>query len=182
MNVIVPLAEGFEEIEAVTIIDVLRRAGANVTTIYLTINPVTGSHGIPIMADKAIEAVAASDFDCIALPGGMPGSKNLRDDKRIIELVRDFNEKNKIIGAVCAAPIVLAKAGILSGKKATCFPGHESELAGALIVSVPVVRDERIITGKGPGCALPFSIELVEALYGREIASKLRDTMQIYWM
>ena len=182
MNAVVPLAEGFEEIEAVTIIDVLRRAGAKVTTVYLEQNPITGSHGISILADKNIEGITASDFDCIALPGGMPGSKNLKEDKRVIELIRELNEKGKIIAAVCAAPIVLGQTGILVGKQATCFPGYESYLTGASIVPAPVVRDGRIITGKGPGCALPFSIELIEAIYGKEAAANLKDTMQIYWM
>jgi 4-methyl-5(b-hydroxyethyl)-thiazole monophosphate biosynthesis len=182
MRVIVPLAEGFEEIEAVTIIDVLRRAGIEVTTVYLKKNPITGSHAITILADKNIDEISAAEFDCIALPGGMPGSENLKEDSRVIALIRELNSKNKIIAAVCAAPIVLSHAGILAGKRATCFPGYESYLTGVTISPGPVVRDGKVITGKGPGCALPFALELVEAFSGKEAVAKLRDTMQIYGM
>ena len=182
MRVVVPLAEGFEEIEAVTIIDVLRRAGIEVTTVYLKKNPITGSHAIPLLADKNIDEISAAEFDCIALPGGMPGSGNLKEDSRVIALIRELNSKNKIIAAVCAAPIVLSDAGTLAGKRATCFPGYESYLTGVTISPDPVVRDDKIITGKGPGCALPFALELVEAFSGKAAAVKLRDTMQMYGM
>jgi 4-methyl-5(b-hydroxyethyl)-thiazole monophosphate biosynthesis len=182
MHAIVPLAEGLEEIEAVTIIDVLRRAEIKVTSVYLQKNPVTGSHGIKLFADKGINEVAASDFDCIALPGGMPGSAMLRDDKRVIALVQELNARDKIVAAVCAAPIVLGRAGVLTGKRASCFPGNESLLAGAVIVSDPVVTDGKIITGRGPGCALPFALAVVEIMSGKDTAAGLRDRMQVYWM
>jgi 4-methyl-5(b-hydroxyethyl)-thiazole monophosphate biosynthesis len=182
MHAIVPLAEGVEEIEAVTIIDVLRRAEIKVTSVCLGKNPVTGSHGIKLFADKGIDDVAASEFDCIALPGGMPGSAMLRDDTRVIAMVRELSSRDKIVAAVCAAPIVLGRAGVLAGKRASCFPGNESLLAGAVIVPDPVVMDGKIITGRGPGCALPFALAVVELMSGKETAAGLKERMQVYWM
>jgi protein deglycase len=182
MKAVVPLAEGFEEIEAVTIIDVLRRAGVEVTAVYLDKNQVTGSHSITVLADKHIEEIQPSDYDCIALPGGMPGSRNLKNDPRVISLVKRFFADGKLTAAVCAAPLVLGHAGVLQGKRATCFPGFESQMTGAVPVAEPVIRDGTIITGTGPGCALPFALELVSALIGKDAAERLRDTMQVYWM
>jgi 4-methyl-5(b-hydroxyethyl)-thiazole monophosphate biosynthesis len=182
MRVIVPLAEGFEEIEAITIVDMLRRAEIQVTIAYLKKNPVTGSHSITVTADKNIDDVRASDFDCIVLPGGMPGSQNLKEDERIIGLVREFSAAGKITAALCAAPQVLGHAGVLKGKQATCFPGFESQMTGAEHIPEPVVRDGNIITGKGPGCAIPFALELVASLAGKEKADRLKESMQVYWM
>lgn len=182
MRVIVPLAEGFEEIEGVTIIDVLRRAGIGVDTAFLEKNRVTGSHSITVTADKDIDEVRAADYDCIALPGGMPGSANLRDDRRVIALVKELAGAGRLTAALCAAPIVLGSAGVLTGKRATCFPGFEGQMTGAVHVPDPVVRDGNIITGRGPGCAIPFALELTAALAGRDAAASLKDTMQVYWM
>ncbi len=182
MSVIVPLAEGFEEIEAVTIIDVLRRAGIGVTSVYLKKNPVIGSHAIAVTADKSIDGIRSSDFDCIVLPGGMPGSSNLKEDSRVLGLVREFAGSGKITAALCAAPLVLGHAGVLAGKRATCFPGFEEQMTGAVAVPDPVVRDGLVITGKGPGCALPFALELVAVLAGAEEARGLSESMQVYWM
>jgi 4-methyl-5(b-hydroxyethyl)-thiazole monophosphate biosynthesis len=182
MRVIVPLAEGFEEIEAVTIIDVLRRAEIQVTVAYLKKNLVTGSHSITVTADKNIDDIHASDFDAIVLPGGMPGSSNLNEDERIIGLVREFSAAGKITAALCAAPMVLGHAGVLEGKQATCFPGFESRMTGAEHIPEPVVRDGNIITGRGPGCAIPFALELVASLAGEEKAVRLKESMQVYWM
>lgn len=182
MNVLVPLADGFEEIEAVTIIDVLRRAGVQVTSLYLKKNQVTGSHGITLAADKNIDDIRASDYDCIVLPGGMPGSSNLKEDPRVISLVKEVYQAGKVTAALCAAPMVLGHAGVLNGKRATCFPGFEDHMTGATALPDPVVKDGSIITGKGPGCALPFALELVAALAGREKADSLKENMQVYWM
>ncbi len=182
MKAVVPLAEGFEEIEAVTIIDVLRRAGIAVTAAALKKNPVTGSHAIAITADKNIDDIKASDFDCIVLPGGMPGSNNLKEDPRVIALLRDFSGAGKITAALCAAPLVLGHAGVLRGKRATCYPGFEDQMTGATPLSDPVVRDGAVITGRGPGCAIPFALELVTALAGTDTAQSLKENMQVYWM
>lgn len=182
MRAIVPLAEGFEEIEAVTVIDVLRRTGVEVTAVFLKKNPVTGSHGISVTADKNIDGISPSDYDCVVLPGGMPGSANLKDDPRVIDLVRALSAEKKIVAALCAAPLVLGHAGVLKGKRATCYPGFESQMTGATPVPDPVVRDGTYITGRGPGCAIPFALELVSVLAGREAAERLRESMQVYWM
>jgi len=182
MDVIVPLAEGFEEIEAVTIIDVLRRAGVRVTAVYLKKNPVTGSHDITVTADKNIDDIRASDFDCMVLPGGMPGSSNLKEDPRVISLIKEISGSGKITAALCAAPLVLGHAGVLRGRKATCYPGFEAQMTGATPLPDPVVRDGTVITGKGPGCAIPFALELVAALAGRDAAESLKENMQVYWM
>jgi 4-methyl-5(b-hydroxyethyl)-thiazole monophosphate biosynthesis len=182
MHVIVPLAEGFEEIEAVTIIDVLRRAEVQVTAAFLKKNPVMGSHAISVTADKNIDDIRMSDIDGIVLPGGMPGSSNLKVDKRIISLVRELSGAGKITAALCAAPLVLGYAGILKGKRATCFPGFEDQMTGALHVPDPVVRDGNIITGRGPGCAIPFALELVAVIAGKEKAANLKESMQVFWM
>ncbi len=182
MRVIVPLAEGFEEIEAVTIIDVLRRAGARVTTVHLKANPVTGSHSIRITADASIDGAAAGDYDCIALPGGMPGSENLKNDSRVVGLVREMAKAGKVTAALCAAPMVLGAAGVLQGKRATCYPGFEDYMTGARPVADPVVRDGGIITARGPGCAIPFALELVSALATGDAAENLKESMQVYWM
>lgn len=182
MSVIVPLADGFEEIEAVTVIDVLRRAGIGVTSVFLRKNPVIGSHAIAVTADKSIDDIQLSEFDCIVLPGGMPGSSNLKEDARVIGIIREFAGSGKITAALCAAPLVLGHAGVLAGKRATCFPGFEDQMTGAIAVADPVVRDGRVITGKGPGCAIPFALELVAVLAGAGEARNLSESMQVYWM
>ena len=182
MSVIVPLAEGFEEIEGVTIIDVLRRAGIAVTSVFLKKNPVIGSHAIAVTADKSIDDIRSSDFDSIALPGGMPGSSNLKEDARVVGMVKDFAGSERITAALCAAPLVLGHAGVLAGRRATCFPGFEEQMTGAIAVPDPVVRDGNIITGKGPGCAIPFALELVAAMAGTNVARGLAESMQVYWM
>lgn len=182
MKIIVPLADGFEEIEAVTIMDVLRRAGISVTSVFLRENPVIGSHNIPVTADKNINGISAADYDSIVLPGGMPGSSNLKEDGRVIALIRDIHSRGRYIAALCAAPLVLGHAGVLKGIRATCYPGFEPQMTGAIPVPEPVVRDGQVITGKGPGCAIPFALALVEAFAGKEKAENLRENMQVYWM
>ncbi len=182
MKVLVLMADGLEEIEAITIIDVLRRAGVDVTTAATGENPVMGSHKIAIQADTGLDEVRESDFDAVILPGGMPGSANLRDSDRVISLIKTFNDDNKYVGAICAAPIALGRAGLVNGKKATCFPGFEKELAGAEYVPEPVMQDGRIITGKGPGCAIPFALKLVENFVSPEKSREIKEAMQVYWM
>lgn len=182
MRIIVPLATGFEEIEAVTIIDVLRRAGIEIISLFLDVNPVEGAHGISIVADSHIDNVKGPDVSGIVLPGGMPGSDNLKNDYRIIEHINHVHTKGGIVAAVCAAPLVLGHAGILWGKKATCFPGFEHFLRGAEIIDLPVVTDDNIITGRGPGCALPFALEIVNRIASIDMARSLKDSMQVYWM
>lgn len=175
MRVLVPLAEGFEEIEAVTIVDVLRRASIDVVTAALAASPVRGSHGISLGADTLLDEVRGDEFDAIVLPGGMPGSRTLCDDGRVLDIVREASRKNKLVAAVCAAPIALEAAGVLAGKRATSYPGNE--LPSARYVEERVVVDEKLVTSRGPGTALEFALVLVEKLAGAEAADKLRSGM-----
>lgn len=165
-RVLVPLAEGFEELEAVTIIDILRRAGVEVVVASLAGSPVTGSHGIRISADTPLGALAEQDFDMIALPGGMPGADHLKKDARIGDLVRRLHEAGRPVAAICAAPMVLAAAGVLDGRRATSYPGFLADASEATVVGEPVVVDGSVITSRGPGTALDFALALVEALAG----------------
>ncbi len=181
MKIIVPLAEGFEEIEAVTIVDVLRRAEIEVITAFLDKNPVIGSHDIQVMADKNINDIEFNDLDGIILPGGMPGSENLKNSKTIIELIKKAYANNKLISAICAAPMVLGHAGILQEKNATCFPGFEVELKGAKHVKKPIVTDGNIITGSAAGSAFQFALEIVNRLKGKDIMMTLKEKMQVHW-
>jgi 4-methyl-5(b-hydroxyethyl)-thiazole monophosphate biosynthesis len=177
MRALVLLADGFEEIEAVTIIDVLRRAGVAVVTAALTSRSVRGSHAITLEADASLDAVSNEDFDAVVLPGGMPGSKHLRDDARVRALVRRAAESGKLVGAICAAPIVLEAAGLLAGKRATAYPG--SELPSARYVEASVVTDGALVTSRGVGTALEFALALVERLAGAETAARLRAAMLV---
>jgi 4-methyl-5(b-hydroxyethyl)-thiazole monophosphate biosynthesis len=176
-RVLVPLAEGFEELEAVTIIDILRRAGIDVVVASLASSPVTGSHGIRLNADTPLAALAEQEFDMIALPGGMPGADHLRKDPRIAEIVRHLHGKGLPVAAICAAPMVLAAAGVLDGRRATSYPGFLEDAGQATVVGDAVVVDRGVITSRGPGTALDFALTLVETLAGaetrREIESRL---------
>jgi 4-methyl-5(b-hydroxyethyl)-thiazole monophosphate biosynthesis len=175
MRALVPLAEGFEEIEAVTIVDVLRRASVEVVVAALAASPVRGSHGIFVSADALLDDVLGEEFDAIVLPGGMPGSRTLRDDARVLGIVRDANAKKKLVAAVCAAPIVLEAAGVLAGRRATSYPGNE--LPSARAVEERVVVDGHLVTSRGPGTALEFALTLVQKLAGAEVADKLESGM-----
>ncbi len=177
-RVLVPLAPGFEELEAVTIVDILRRAGAEVVVAALAETPVVGSHGIALAADAPLDRVADQEFDLIALPGGMPGAAHLCDDARIGRIVRRQHEAGRPIAAICAAPMVLAAAGLLEGRRATSFPGYLADTAHAELLDAPVVEDGGIITSRGPGTALDFALALVERLLGsarrHEVESRLQ--------
>jgi protein deglycase len=182
MKIIVPLAEGFEEIEAVTIIDVLRRAGCDVTSAYVGKNPVRGAHGIAVTADADIQVLKESDFGCIVLPGGMPGSENLKKSGKVVSFIQYLLAKGGYTCAICAAPMVLGHAGALRGRKATCFPGFEPHMTGAVPTGNPVEVDGRVITGKGPGCAIPFALEIARELAGEGKKAELAEAMQVYWL
>ena len=175
MRVLVPLAEGFEEIEAITIIDVLRRASIDVVTAALGELVVRGSHGIAVAADARLDDVGSGNFDAVVLPGGMPGSRHLRDDERVLGIVRRLARENKLVAAICAAPIALEAAGVLAGKRATSYPGNE--LPSARYAEERVVTDGSLVTSRGPGTALEFALTLVERLSGPEAAQKLRAGM-----
>jgi 4-methyl-5(b-hydroxyethyl)-thiazole monophosphate biosynthesis len=168
-RVLIPLAEGFEELEAVTVIDLLRRAGIEVVTAGLAPGPVRASRGTVIHPDTTLDAALAEDYDMVVLPGGMPGAKHLNEDARIKPLLKRMAESGKFTGAICAAPMVLAEAGLLSGKRATSYPGFvdKMNLPDVTYVSEPVVQDGKVITSRGPGTAMDFALSLIEALVGR---------------
>lgn len=176
-KIIIPLAQGLEEIEAITGIDVLRRAGVEVTTVSLDDLKVKGAHSIVIVADKSIDEINVDEFDGILLPGGMPGSANLRNDERIINMIKSLDKKGKLVSAICAAPIVLERAGVLKGRNATSYPGFGEEMPSCNYVDDRVVVDNNIITGKGPGAALKFAFEVVNYLMGEKMVNKLKGEM-----
>ncbi|KXT74100.1 DJ-1/YajL/PfpI superfamily [Streptococcus sp. DD10] len=167
------LATGFEEIEALTVVDVLRRASISCDMIGFE-NEVTGSHGICIQVDRLFE-VGLHDYDMLVLPGGMPGATNLRDNPRVIETLKQFELEEKYIAAICAAPIVLDQAGILKGKSFTCYDSVKEQISDGIYQKETVVKDRKLITSRGPATALAFSYELVTTLGGD--AESLRDAM-----
>lgn len=183
-KVCVLLAPGFEEIEAVTVVDVLRRAGIEVATLSVDGAgsdglEVTGSHGIPVRADTTLDAGAGEAWDMVILPGGMPGSTHLRDHPGVQTLIRSQHAAGRRIGAICAAPIALAAAGVLEGRKATSYPGFEKDLRGARCSTDPVVRDAHVLTSRGPGTAFAFALSIVADLAGAPAADELRSGMLV---
>jgi protein deglycase len=172
---LVPLAEGFEEIEAATIIDVLRRAEIEVVVAGLSGLVVKGAHALAFAADRQLEGLKGKDFDAIVLPGGMPGAKHLRESPLVLAILREASEAGKIVSAICAAPTALEAAGLLAGKRATSFPGHA--LPSASFSEERVVVDGNVITSRGPGTAFDFALELVARLGNQEIAAKQRKAL-----
>jgi len=181
LTVFVVLAEGFEEIEAVIPIDVLRRAGLNVTMVGLSGISVTGSHGIAISADRAWDEVAALTPNVLLLPGGMPGSKHLGQHPGLREMARRVADSDGYLAAICAAPaLTLASWGLLAGRKATCYPGYETQFpADVTFQPENVVDDGKILTARGAGVAMDFSLRLVSILLNPETAEKLRAQMLV---
>lgn len=171
------LAEGFEEIEALAPVDVLRRGGIEVKTVGVTGKTVTGAHGIAVSADITVDQITLEGLDGIVLPGGMPGTLNLEANERLCELVRQADRKQLLIGAICAAPSVLGHLGVLNGKRATCFPGFEKELTGATVCDGQVVCDGNIITAKGAGAALDFAFALLCFLTDKQTADDMSKAM-----
>ena len=171
------LAEGFEEVEALCPLDLLRRAGADVKTVGITGRVVTGAHNITVTADiTPEEMVLDRTLEMIVLPGGMPGTTNLDTSGAVHEAIRYAAERGITIGAICAAPMILGKLGYLSGRSAICYPGFEKYLLGANISAKSVVTDENYITAKGMGVALQFGLTLVSALFGEEAAEELKKS------
>ena len=175
MKVLVPLAEGFEEIEATTVVDVLRRAGMDVVVAGIPGTYIKGSRKMQIVADRKLEDVRPSDFDAIVLVGGDPGYKNLGRSNTIMDTIREFNSKEKTIAAICAAPSILGKVGILNERRATIYPGMEREIPRPRGRKVEV--DGHIITSQGPGTAMEFSLAIVEKLAGADKAKLLRKQL-----
>ena len=170
MRVLVPLAQGCEELEAVTIIDLLRRAEVEVVTAGLTEGPVRASRDTVLLPDTTLEAVADQDFDMVVLPGGLPGARYLEEDPRLCAILRRHAERGAYTAAICAAPKVLASVGLLDGKRATCYPGSvkPEDFPRLNLIDEPVVIDGRVVTGRGPGAAMDFALALIESLAGRE--------------
>ena len=177
-KVLIFMAEGHEEIEALTVVDLLRRAGIDIYTVSITgEKKVTGSHGITTVCDKLIETVNFDDADMLVLPGGMPGTLNLGNCEILMDQVHGFNTSKKELAAICAAPTVFGKAGLLEGKKATCYPGMEGDLKGAITSTDAVCHDGHIITSRGLGTAIPFALEIVRTFQGDEAAEKLAKSI-----
>jgi 4-methyl-5(b-hydroxyethyl)-thiazole monophosphate biosynthesis len=173
------LADGFEELEAVAIIDVLRRAEIDIVSAGLHNGPVPSARHVQVIPDTVIDTITADDFDMLVLPGGIPGSDNLNADERVGDLIREFNDKGKIMGAICAAPYVLANAGILNGKRATSYPSFRDRLGSAIYEEKTVVEDGNVLTSRGPGTALCFALAIVEKFAGKEKAQQIKEAMLV---
>lgn len=173
------LADGYEEIEGLTVVDLLRRAAIEIVMVSVTGNRnVTGSHQITSIADVLFEDVDFADADMLVLPGGMPGTSNLINHKGLDSLLKQFYEKGKTLAAICAAPSVLGMKGLLQGKEATCYPGFEEKLIGANIRNTSVVVDGNVITSKGLGTAIDFSLSIIKYLKGEDEANRIAKVIQ----
>ncbi|MHB1351773.1 MAG: DJ-1 family glyoxalase III [Thiobacillus sp.] len=166
-KVLVPLADGCEELEAVTIIDLLRRAGIEVVVAGLKPGVVKASRGVQLVPDVTLDHALADDYDMVMLPGGMPGAAHLKDDARVVDLLKKMAAAGKYTAAICAAPMVLAEAGLLRGKQATSYPGVLDGLPDVRLRAEAVVQDGTVLTSRGPGTAMDFALQLVETLAGR---------------
>lgn len=178
-TVLVPIADGIEEIEAVCIIDTLRRSGAVVTVASVKALRITASRGLKLIADAQIADCTGKEFDVIALPGGMPGAEHLRDSKELEAMLKEQKQSGRIFAAICASPaIVFVHHGLLAGKKATCYPSFQDKLESVDTES-QVVVDGNCVTSCGPGTALMFALKLVELLFGREKSCQIADQMLV---
>ena len=179
-NVLVPLAQGCEELEAVTIIDLLRRAEVQVTTASLDEKPVIASRGTKLLADTTLDQVLDEEFDMVVLPGGLPGADNLNADERVHKILKNTVENNKYIAAICAAPKVFASAGLLDDKKATAYPGVLEALDNNAfeITSSAVQKDGKVLTSRGPGTAMDFALEIITCLLGDERRNQVEMSLQ----
>ena len=179
--VYVLLTNGFEEVEALTPVDLLRRAGVEVATVSVTGEKiVTSSHQVPIAADLLFEDIQNETADILVLPGGLPGSYNLRDHAGLAELLKSQYEAGRYVAAICAAPLVLGGLGFLKGRKAGIYPGMEAELIGAEVSYDLVSVDENVVTARGLGAAIPFGLELVSLLCGKEKADQIGKAIVYY--
>lgn len=169
------LAEGFEEIEALTVVDILRRDNIVIKTVSITDKKeVTGAHSITVIADKVLKEIDLKDAALLILPGGMPGTNNLKECDELMDMLRAFSNTNRRIAAICAAPTVLGYLGLLEGKTACCYPGMESGLTGANVSMEEVVTDGNITTSRGMGTAIPFALELVRLFDSKTEAMALK--------
>jgi len=176
-KVLVPLANGFEEIEAMSIIDTLRRAQVEVVVAGLGKKQVCGAHGVKVQCDAHIEDMKSGDFDMIVLPGGLPGATNLQKDESVQRLLKEFDVAKKQIGAICAAPVALQSAGVLK-ENYTCYPSFEANIKSeGYISNQDVVMDGNVITSRGPGTALVFALSIVGQLCGEEMRENIKSQL-----
>ncbi len=180
LSVLIPLAQGCEELEAVTVIDLLRRAGIEVIAAGLDDQPVTAARGTRLLPDTTLDAALRRDYDMVVLPGGQPGADNLDQDARIRTLLQRMSQQGKYTAAICAAPKVLANAGLLAGKQATGFPGvlEKLNLGDVQLSNRAVVTDGKVVTSRGPGTAMDFALELIELLAGKEKRVQVEAALQ----
>lgn len=178
-TVLVPLAQGFEDLEAATIVDILRRAGVEVITAGLTPGLVQGSRGLRVQPDASLDDVLDRDFDMIALPGGLPGSEHLKNDPRVQALLKRTADAGGYTAAICAAPMALAAAGLLDGRRATSYPGvvDRLNLPGTVYLNEPVVVDGKVVTSRGPGTAMDFALTLAELLVGKAVRDEVEAAL-----
>ncbi|NJO17896.1 MAG: DJ-1/PfpI family protein [Thioploca sp.] len=178
-TVLVPLAQGCEELEAVTIIDLLRRAKITVVTAGLDENPVKASRGVVLIPDTTLDKAIQQNFDMIVFPGGLPGADNLNNDPRIHQLLQAMHQQGKYTAAICAAPKILAHAGLLANKSATSYPGvlENMNIPQLQFISAPVIKDGLVITSRGPGTAIDFALELIATLVGSEIRNQVETAL-----
>ena len=171
-------ADGFEEIEGLTVVDLLRRAGAEVLMVSVGESlTIKGAHNIELKADAFFDEVCYDDIDMLVLPGGMPGTLNLKNHEKLCALLKEFVAKDKKIAAICAAPMILGDLELLKGKKATCYPGFEDKLIEAEVCTDRVVKDGNITTSRGLGTAISFALELISQLYGKEKAEEIKKSV-----
>jgi 4-methyl-5(b-hydroxyethyl)-thiazole monophosphate biosynthesis len=176
-RVLIPLAQGCEELEAVTIIDLLRRAGIEVVSAGLEQGAVTASRGTMLLPDTTLDTVLEDDFDMLVLPGGLPGADHLDRDPRIHRLLQRLSASGRYTAAICAAPKVLASAGLLDGKSATSYPGFLEPFPRVEAVAAPVVADGKVITSRGPGTAMDFALALIEVLAGNATRDQVEEKL-----
>ena len=176
-KVLIPLADGCEEIEAVTLIDLLRRAGIDVVTAGLKPGIVKASRGVQLVPDMTLDIALQDEYDMVVLPGGMPGAANLKADARIIDLLKKMAGAGKYTAAICAAPMVLAEAGLLTGRQATSYPGFLDAIPGVALSGAAVVRDGPVFTSRGPGTAMDFALALIEALAGVDLRRQVEAAL-----
>lgn len=177
MKVAIVLANGFEEIEAVSLIDILRRAEIDAASVGLDKKCVCGAHGVEMIADEILDDIKVSEFDMIVLPGGLPGAENLAKSEKLGKILRNFDANNAKIGAICAAPWALATAGVLKSSY-TCYPGFENQIAHPGYTNAAnVVKDQNIMTSKGPATAMEFALQIVRELKGEQVYSKIKSDL-----
>lgn len=177
MKVAVYFAKGYEEIEALAVVDVLRRGNVETLMVGVDDKVVVSARGVAIQMDTTIDDLDIEEIEMMVLPGGVPGILNLEANEKLMSQLKDFKKNNKWLAAICAAPSILGKLGLLEGEKATCYPNYESTLVGCEPMDAPVVVSHKIVTGKGAGVAVDFALKILEVLKDKETSDKVRKAM-----